>query len=667
MTEFEQQGTSGAERTALKKAEIQAAVAGANIPPLLMLVHQFTGDEKWLGERYRLTRAKGLLPRVDGGLSEEAQVEVRQAAVAAVEALSAGARPAIDDLDADTAARLLSFFLGEDVDPRYGPMMGPQLVQRSQARNQGSAITPTAVPAGLRVIVVGLGLSGIAAIKMLQDLGVDDYTVFERGSEAGGVWRENKYPGAGVDTPSHLYTYSFAYRDWAKYFELQGELHTYFRDVLNELDAHDHVRFDTEVVRMSYDDETALWTVVTRTSDGELRTDIANIVISSVGALNRPRLPKVPGMDVFKGTQFHSTNWPEDVVLEGKRVAVVGAGASSQQITPAIVGKAGHVAIFQRSPQWVAPFELFGKTIPDAQRRLLQSIPLYHAWAWMEQFWQFGDNLIGTLRIDPNWPHLDRSVNARNDRNRGFFTSYIERQLEGRPDLLAKVVPDYPPFGKRILLDNGWYQALKRENVELITLGVDRVDETGLFDSEGVHHDVDVIVWATGFEADHFLASIDVYGEQGVRLVDQWNVDDPRAYLGVSIPHFPNFFMLGGPHSFPGSGSVMFVTELQTQYVSGILRKMFEQGITAVAAAEDVTQRYNDRIDEVHAQTVWSHPGFSTYYRNSKGRVVFVMPFTNLEYWEQLQSDTLDSYTQYSVPYVPASEEHVVGAPVSQA
>lgn len=323
------------------------------------------------------------------------------------------------------------------------------------------------------------------------------------------------------------------------------------------------------------------------------------------------------------------------------------------QISPQIAPSVEHLNIVQRSPQWVAPFEHFRQEVTPEQRDLLAGVPLYRAWNWIGLFWQHGDKILDGLRVDPEWEHPQRSVNARNDRARAFLTKYIESELEGRPDLIAKAVPDYPPFGKRMLMDNGWYQTLKRENVSLITDSVVGVDKDGLVLASGERLDVDVIIWATGFAAVRFLDSLDVYGEDGLRLRDYWEDDDPRALYGVSIPHYPNFFMLGGPHSQPGSGSFMYFMELQARYLRKLLAAMFENNITAVAATQEATDRYNTEVDNLHEQTVWKHPGFGTYYRNSKDRVIFVMPFRNVEFWEMVHEPDLNDYAQTTTPYIP--------------
>lgn len=643
-----------ARRAVLTEGEINAAVSTAPVPILLMVVYQVTGDDKWLGDRFRPRRGRGLGLRETGDLSAEAQAEVRKAAVHAIASLLEGNEPAVELDDARTA-ELVGFFLGESVDSRYGPLLREEILRRSSPVGEMPEHPAVQAPPGVKAVVIGIGIAGIAGIRVLQQLGID-FVVFERASGAAGVWNQNKYPGAGVDTPSHLYSFSFNYHDWEKHFELRDGLYSYFNAVLDDLDARDNVRFETEVVSAEYDDDTALWTVITRDSHGNQERHVANIVFSAVGALTAPSLPAVQGIETFTGTQFHSNDWPEDADLTGRKVAVVGVGASAQQIVPEIAPKVGHLTVFQRSPQWAAPFEQFRKPVPESHRTLLQSVPLYRAWNWVDLFWQHGDKIIEALRIDPEWEHPERSVNSRNDGHRRFFTRYIEEQLAGRPDLIEKALPTYPPYGKRILLDNGWYRTLKRDNVTLVAQGISEVDATGLTDTAGEHTDVDTIIWATGFKATHFLSSLQVRGEGGALLSDVWDVDDPKAYLGVSIPGFPNFFMIGGPHSLPGSGSFMYVIELQARYLRELLSKMFSNGITAIAASESATTQYNDLVDETHAKTVWSHPGFGTYYRNSKGRVIFVMPFLNVEYWEFVREPDLDDYELYAVPMVSAAE-----------
>ncbi|MEU6643540.1 NAD(P)/FAD-dependent oxidoreductase [Saccharomonospora sp. NPDC046836] len=636
-------------------AEIRAAVDRAAVPVLLMLLYQMSGDDRWLDERYRPTPFKGVAPRMSGGLPDEVQAEIRQAAVPVIAALLAGQEPCVAFETDDEMARAARFFLGQDLDKRFVSILREELSRRLSNSEPVTERPALDVPDGFRAAVIGLGISGLAAIHVLQQLGIP-FVVFERAPEAGGVWFQNRYPGAGVDTPSHLYSFSFHYRDWERHYELRDDLHAYFNDVLDELGVRDQIRFETEVVSARYDDEAALWTVSTRGSDGRLDDHVANVVISGVGSLNQPRLPDLPDMERFTGLQFHSNRWPA-CDLNGKRVAVVGAGASSQQICPEIAPDVQRLSVVQRSPQWVAPFAQFRQPIDDAERLLLEHVPLYRAWNWVGLFWQHGDKIIDGLRVDPQWEHPERAVNARNDRAREFLTKYINEQLDGRPDLIEKSVPGYPPFGKRMLLDNGWYRMLKRENVDLLNDSVTRVTETGLLLASGEHLEVDVIIWATGFRATEFLSSLDVYGLEGRRLREEWDEDDPRAFLGVSVPHFPNLFLLGGPNSLPGSGSFMYVTEMQAEYIRDLLVQMLSHGYGALEATQQACDRYVDRVDAMHAQTIWCHRGFNTYYRNSKGRVIFIMPFLNVEYWEMLRHPNLGDFIAHEQALRPSGDQ----------
>jgi 4-hydroxyacetophenone monooxygenase len=326
------------------------------------------------------------------------------------------------------------------------------------------------------------------------------------------------------------------------------------------------------------------------------------------------------------------------------------------QIAPAIADRVEHLTIFQRTPPWVAPFEKFHLPIALGARYLLRSFPLYRAWYWLKLYWQLGDKVLDSLRKDPAWPFPDRAVNAVNDAHRKYFTRYITQELGDRIDLLPKVVPKYPPYGKRMLLDNGWYQTLCRTNVTLIDEAVGAVTPTGVVSESGSAYDSDVLVWATGFEASRFVSSLEVVGEDGVTLRQAWDDDDARAYLGITVPGFPNLFLLGGPNSFPGSGSFMYFMEVQMRYIGRLLAGMFECEARAVNVREDVFVEYNDLIERIGEQTVWTHPGTNTFFRNERGRLVFVSPLRNVEYWTRAEKSGLEDY---ELDFVEASDSDV--------
>jgi 4-hydroxyacetophenone monooxygenase len=628
----------------LTRSEVETAVASANIPALLMLVFQATGDEQWLNDPFRPTRGKGLGDHDSGGLPDDVQAQIRAAAVAAIVDLQDGKPAAIELPSPELTSRMMSVCMGEEVGTEYGGMLSEGIAKRIAPEVADADMPDFPADSGLRVIVIGAGLAGIAAAHQLEAMGLD-YVIIEKQPEPGGNWYQTVYPGAGVDTPSHLYSYSFARNDWGKHFELRDQIQAYFDGVLHQLGAGDRVRYETEVLRAAYDETSMTWRVAIRDRDGTEEVLESNILISAVGVLNRPKLPAIPGIGTFDGPEFHSADWPAGLDVTGKRIAVVGNGASAMQIVPALAGKAAHITIFQRSTQWVAPFEKFGTPIGPELRQLLDACPIYFAWYWARLFWQFGDKVIEALRVDPEWEHPERSVNARNDAHRAYFTRYIESYLQDRPDLLEQVVPTYPPYGKRILLDNGWYAALKRDDVTLVAQGVAAVTPHSLVTEAGdEYEDFDVVVWATGFDVARFLASFEVVGRDGVTIREHWDDDNPSAYLGVTVPKFPNLFMLGGPNTFPGSGSFTYFNEIQMQYIRRLITRMANEGIDELEVDAAVSAAYNAKVDETHARTVWTHPGMSSAWRNKRGRVVYLNPFLNVEFWQMTRTADPDDF-----------------------
>jgi 4-hydroxyacetophenone monooxygenase len=628
-------------REGLEVHELEEIARSANIPTLLMVIYQVTGDKRWLERPFQPTRTKGLSDHDSGGLPERTQAEIRHAAALAFRHLQEGKSPAIAMPTPEQTSVMLGVCVGESVDDSYGQMFSEEFRRRIGASDSaGRSVSP---PGDFRVLVIGAGVSGIIAAHRLQELDFP-YLLVDKHDAPGGNWLDNRYPGGGVDTPSHLYSYSFAPNDWGYHFELREALEEYFSKSFDLVGARRNTRFRTSAVRADYDEATARWMVTLRAADGTLEVLPFNAVVTAVGILNQPKLPNVRGIDCFRGPSFHSSAWPGDLDFKGKRVAVVGNGASAMQIVPAIADQVDELVVFQRTPQWVAPFDKFKQPIDEGARYLLRTFPIYRAWYFLKLYWQFGDKVLDSLRKDPDWPHPERSVNSRNDGHREFFTQYIRDELGDRTDLFEKVLPTYPPYGKRILLDNGWYQALLRPNVTLVNEAVASVTPAGVVTASGDAYDVDVLVWATGFQASRFVSSLEVAGRGGVRLHEAWDGDDARAYLGVSVPGFPNLFMLGGPNSFPGSGSFMYFMEVQMRYIARLLAEIRRTGAAAIDVRKDIFDEYNELLDDTSQQTVWTHPGTNTYFRNSRGRLVFVSPFRNVEYWTRARQSSIADY-----------------------
>jgi 4-hydroxyacetophenone monooxygenase len=634
--------TDLAGRARVTLGEMEQITRSANIPTLLMVIYQVTGDPRWLQPPYRPTRSRGLSDHDTGGLSEDVQHEIQLAAARSFYALQEGQPPAIPVPSPEQTAAMLGACVGEQVDESYGVMFSQEFRRRIRPV-EPAAPRRAGAPRGFRALIIGAGVSGIIAAQRLTLMGIP-YLMADKHDAPGGNWLDNGYPGAGVDTPSHLYSFSFAPNDWERHFEMRPELEDYFARTHDLIGARPHTRFGTEVVRAAYDEQRATWQAELRGPDGTRESQEFNVIISAVGVLNRPKLPALPGMDSFPGPSFHSSYWPTGLDVSGKRVAVIGSGASAMQIVPAIAGQAAQLTVFQRTPPWVAPFEKFHQPIDPYARYLLHTYPLYRAWYFLKLYWQFGDKVLDSIRKDPDWPHPERAVNAQNDAHREYFTQYIRDELGDRADLLDKVIPSYPPYGKRILLDNGWYRALRRPDVTLVDQAVTAVTPTGVLTRSGTPHDADILVWATGFQASRFVSTLDITGRDGITLRQAWDDDDPRAYLGVTVPGFPNLFLLGGPNSFPGSGSFMYFMEVQMRYIARLLTATFESHIPAIDVRQHIFEEYNDLVERTAATTVWTHPGTNTFFRNDRGRLVFVSPFRNVEYWARAQQSGLDDY-----------------------
>jgi 4-hydroxyacetophenone monooxygenase len=626
------------------------AVDQASVPTLLMCLAQITRDPRWLEDPFRPQRDISIFAEPTGGLSPQAQQAIRDGIRQVLDELADGRRtlPALPD--DDTLHRMMNVCVGEHVPREYAVMAAEEMGFRDRGIAWSAPPAPERV-AAFRVLVIGAGFSGIAAGHRLKEMGIP-FDVVEKLPDVGGVWLENDYPESGVDTPNHFYSFSWAPNlGWSSNYSKRDEVWAYQRKVFDEAGLRPHTEFMTEVVSMHWVEAAHAWDVVTRGPDGAERARRYRAVISAVGNLNRPKLASIPGLATFTGPWWHSARWRHDVPLEGKEVAVIGTGASAMQFLRTLAARAKKVTIFQRSPQWARPPQDYHGTTSPESRWLLEHVPYYYAWYRFGLMWRFGDGLLPTVRRDPAWPHPERSMNHRNDRQREQLTEYMLHELEGRPDLVEKCLPHYPPYGKRILIDNGWFQALKRPNVELVTEAVDRIEGTDLITPSGARHRTDAIVLATGFEAGKLLWPMDIRGRSGTPLKAVWGEDDPRAYLGLTVPDYPNLFVMSGPNTgLAHGGSVIFVAECQVRYITAMLREMIERGIDAVEVERARHDAFNERVDAEHAELVWSHPGMNNWYRNAKGRVFIPMPFRLVDYWQMTHAPRLDDYL--TVPVV---------------
>jgi 4-hydroxyacetophenone monooxygenase len=616
---------------ALDRALLRDGVEHANIPALLMVLVQLTGERHWLDTPFTPKKGPGLDDNDSAGLDDARQREVRAAAWNAIEAWLDGQpirEPRPDSLE---LAHMLSVAMSEPVPGEYGEIIAAGL-DRKSVEEQHRVNRP------LRAIIIGAGISGLCAAVNLRAIGID-CRIFEKNPDVGGTWWENRYPGCGVDTPNLTYTFSFAEWDWAHYFPLQSEILEYLDATRERFGIDELVEFSTDVERAVWDDDKHQWAVYVTAADGTRSVHHADLLVSAVGILNRPQVPDIPGLDSFTGTVAHTSDWPADLDLKGKKVAVVGNGASGMQVVPAIAPDVAELTIFARSKQWAAPFPQFRKQVPESVRYLLAKVPLYRFWYEQRLAWTFNDRIHSSLFKDPDWADSKRSLNAVNDAHRRHFTRYVHEQLGDRQDLIDKVLPDFPPFTKRMLLDNGWYRTLLRDNVRLIPDRLARVEGRKLTAANGEESEADVILLATGFKAAEVLGSYEVIGRDGRVLRDEWEVDNASAYLGSVVPGFPNFFILLGPNVGSGHGGSMIRSiENQTHYMIDAIRQLTESDAKTIEVREEVYRNYAKAVDDAHDKMVWTHPGAENWYRNKRGRIVAITPWRNDMFWRMTRA-----------------------------
>ena len=601
---------------------------------------QLTGEDRYLRPPYVPAPARGPGDNDWGGFDEALQDTIRAQALQLITDWRAGRLRAAPAPAPDRIAEMLQISLGETLPPDCGPLLAEEM------GIAGRRVELTSTRArDMHVVVIGAGFSGLLAAIELAHAAIP-FTVLEKDDSVGGTWYENVYPGCGVDTPTHLYSLSFAQRaDWSRYFAKRHELYDYLREVADEHAVMEHIRFETEVTLAHWDEAAQRWRIAVRGPGGSAHELVADVVITGTGFFNRPALPRVPGIGSFAGPAMHTARWDPNVSLQGRRVGVIGTGASAMQLVPSAAGVADHVTVFQRSAQWGIPHPNYLREVSEGVQVLMREVPFYLGWYRARQVWNFGDRLHSHVQWDPEWPHPERSISQANDSQRRFLVDYIRTELGERQDLFERCLPDYPPYGKRPLLDNGWFRTMARDDVSLVTTDIETINAGGVRTVDGVQHDLDVLVYATGFMPQQLLSPMEIRGRSGRTLRDVWGEDDATAYLGITVPDFPNLFCLLGPNTFAGhGGSGILTIELEMRYVMEMLNLMSEHDLASVDCRQDVHDAYNAELDAALARTIWAHPGMTTYYRNAKGRIVVPMPWTNVDYWQRTRMPQLDDY-----------------------
>lgn len=614
------------------KTRLTEALKSADIAPLLMVFVHLGGDAAWLDR---------VAPYITGPWSfhenapEALKAELRDAFVALLDDYAATERPLPVSPPMDLLPRMLDVCTGQKVSPEYYPLV---LEEMDLAGNDPKTVRWREQPApdtlaNFSVLVIGAGYSGVGMGIKLGEAGID-HIIIEKNDEVGGTWYENTYPGVGVDTANHFYSYSFDNNpDWDHFFAKGDDIEQYIKRNADRNKVRDNIRFEQEVTSAHWNETSLRWDVTIRRKDGSSYQLSANALVSAVGQLNRPKVPPIKGLENFSGPAFHTARWDHSADYKGKRVGMIGTGASGMQVGPAIASDVSNLTIFQRSPHWAMLNPLYFETVSEDKKWILRNIPFYTKWFRFQLFWSSSDGFHSMLQIDPEWKDQARSLNAENAKIREMLEAHIANEVNHDPDLIRKATPDYPPYGKRMLRDNHWYRMLTRPNVDLVDDQIDHVTEKGIVTADGTLHEVDILVLATGFETRKMLWPMDIMGQGGVTIRDEWGDEDPRAHYGITVPKFPNFFVLYGPNTnLAHGGSAVFHSECQIRYVMQALRELVEGGHDALEIRDEPFWAYQEKVDAAHSRMVWSHSGVTSWYKNAAGRVHANSPWRLVDY-----------------------------------
>lgn len=616
-------------------AQIDDAMQYASPMVLRGLLYQLTGDESVIA----MVPGRAAKFGVGKEMANEADADLLKAKGGAFLKLYRDSGAHAIDLGPQSRMRQsLSLTAGHDIPENELHIWQEEAAFDRWARGvhwQGGA-APNAAES-FKVAVIGTGICGLNVAVQLKKAGIP-FVVFEKNPEVGGSWFENRYPGARVDTSSRGYTHLFSY-DYPYEYSYSPRDHNlrYFKWVADNFKIRGDIRFNTEVIAMDWDEVNAKWMLKAQSPAGH-ETHVFNAVISCVGFLSRPQIPTIEGMDSFEGTAFHTAAWPDGVDVKGKRVAVVGSGASGYQTTPVIAETAAHLALFQRQPNWCLEDEIYLKKLPPQALWLDRNFPYY------SNFVRFRvgalinpDTSKAGIMIDPEFedPHT-RSL--ANKMTRDMCVAFATRKLGSRPDILEKMIPKFPPMASRpIRVDSDYcvYDALLRDNVSLMTDGIERITPKGII-SGGVEHEFDIITFATGFKANDYLWPMEVRGRGGVRIEQVWEKDGPRAYLGAMVPGFPNLFMCYGPNSNNFGGfTVLDLLELVAQFALRCIQGLIEHGKSSVDVSEDGYWRFAGILDEMDRQMIYMDPRAHNYYQNG-GRSAVNGPLDIRRMWRWL-------------------------------
>jgi 4-hydroxyacetophenone monooxygenase len=617
------------------------ALKSANLNVLRIALYQATGDVEltrmtvrrepyWAGAYEVLT------------LAPEHEETVREKALAYLRSGAPSRCPSPTD---DEIRNLMELFTGQSVNDYIYHFGSEELNFGSFPRGvQWSTSVPDAVKTDFHVIIIGAGVSGLVTAIQLDRLGIP-YTIVERNADVGGTWWTNDYPDARVDVPSHHYQLTVTKNyPWKHWFATRPELLQYVRHVVDQYDLRRRIRFNTELTEARWHEDAKGWRVKLRTRSGEEQVLAGNVLISAAGLFNEPNLPDIPGIESYRGRIFHTTAWDHSFDYTGRRVGVIGVGCTGAQLMPRVAQDAAQVEVFQRSPNWVAKLEGYRDEIPADVQWLMDHFPHYWNWHVFSVFYTLYGSDGALQEVDPKWRSQGGVVSPINDTLRRNIQAHIVAQFPDNPEMVKKLTPSWPPFAKRLVVDNGWFDALKRPNVTLVTEGIECITPRGIVTKDGVEHELDLIVVAGGFKVERYLWPVRYEGRNGVSLEKAWEKDGARAYLGMTLPDFPNLFVIYGPNAQTRAGGLFAWLEIWARYSVQAIVTMMERGHRSIECRREVHDAYNAKLDAAERECIWGMDGLKSYYVNEQGRQAVNNPLRPSAAYANVREPNLADY-----------------------
>ena len=624
--------------------KLREILKDAHLPSLLGTLAYVTHDLALLREEFRpnyIETAAGFQPQ--GGLAASTQEKARDMAFGVIQEIRKGAHASKPSLERIKVRQIMEYMVGPFSDDHFNLLLNELGISEYTQSLQWHK-SKLAPDVDFTVAIIGAGLAGVGAAYRLKEAGIP-FVIFERNHEVGGVWSENNYPGCHLDTSNFNYSYSFNQNPhWKEEYASRASILEYLQSSAEKFGLKEHIRYSTEVLAGEYKESDASWNLTIRKPDGSSEHIRVQALISAVGQLNRPNFPDIENINGFAGKAWHTARWNHEVDLKGKRVGVIGTGASGFQAIQKIAEVASELTVFQRTPPWVRFTPGYNSLLKDGTRWLFANIPNYHRWLRVYRMW------VGMCRrayteVDPAWKH-PVSLSQKNEELRHLMMTELEKSLADRPDLLKKMTPHYPPFAKRCASDDGkWFETLKKPHVKLVNEKITKAYDGGIETADGERHELDIIVFGTGFKAADFLSTLPLTGRGGIKLQDQWQGEDARAYYGITVPNFPNLFCLYGPNTnINGNASLVLLSEAGATYIVDCIRLLLASKKRGMEVRQDVLDRFNERIDAASEKVVYGAATVNSWYKNASGRLTQNWPLPTVDYWNGTREVNKDDY-----------------------